>query len=52
MKTIDNMLIINDLGGAGKSDTSHLILQLMKLRNRRGITQSFDGIEWQLRASV
>lgn len=40
MKTIDNMLILNDLGGVGKSDTSHLIIQLMKLRNRKGITQN------------
>lgn len=40
MKTIDKMLISKSLGGVGKSDTSHLIIQLMKLRNRKGITQN------------
>lgn len=40
MKTIDSMLISKNLGGIGKSSSEHLILQLMKLRNRKGITQN------------
>ncbi len=40
MKTIDSLIMPKDIGGVGRGDSSYLILQLMKLRNRKGMTQN------------
>ena len=40
MKTIDSMLMPKHPGDVGESCSYHLILQLMKLRNKKGITQN------------
>lgn len=40
MKTIDSVLENINIGGIGKSESQYLILQLMKLRNNKGITQN------------